>query len=165
MRLPWPQLAGGAAVVAAGVAGLVYAVVPSSPGDASAGGVGEVTIADAYVRAPLPGQTSAAAYFTVDNTTNRPDRVVSVETGAGASAELHNAQMTAMTHPVVVPAHGSLTLHTGGMHVMIEKLFGPLTKGQTVNIEVDFAHAGAIDVVAKVIPYGATPPGAGGNSQ
>lgn len=162
MSWPWPQLAGGCAVVAAGAAGLIFAAVPQSPA-AAPQSAGQVTISDAYMRATLKGATQGVAYFTVDNTTDRPDRIVGVDSGAGLEATIHGPNMQPLTHPPVVPAHGKLVLRTGGMHVMVTKLLGPLTAGQTVNIEVDFARAGAIDAVAKVIPYGAPPPGSGGN--
>jgi copper(I)-binding protein len=162
VRLAWPQLAGAGVVVAVGAAGLVFAAVPDSPA-AAPRSTGQVTVSDAYMRTTLKGATEGVAYFTVDNTTDRPDRIVGVDTGAGLQAMLHGPNMQPLAHPPAVPAHGKLVLHTGGMHVMVEKLLGPLTAGQTVNIEVDFARAGAIDVVAKVIPYGAPAPGSGGN--
>jgi copper(I)-binding protein len=160
MRLPWPGVAGGVVAVALGAAGLIAAAVPQSSGAAptASSGPGVVTIADAYVRAPVAPAKEAAAYFTVYNTTNAPDRITGVQTGAGATAELHSASMKELSS-ATVPAHGKLTLRTGGMHVMIGQLFGRLRPGQFVNIDVTFVHAGSIDVVAKVLPYGATPPG------
>jgi copper(I)-binding protein len=143
--------------VALGAAGLIAAAVPQSSG-AAPESPGVVTMADAYVRAPVPPAKEAAAYFTVYNTTNRPDRITGVQTGAGLTASLHSASMRPL-RSATVPAHGKLELRAGGMHVMIGQLLGTLTPGQDVNIEVDFARAGAIDVVATVIAYGATPPG------
>lgn len=158
MRLPWPGVAGGVVAVALGAAGLIAAAVPQSSGAVASSGPGAVTVADAYVRAPVPPVKEAAAYFTVYNTTSRPDRVTGVQTGAGDTASLHNASMRPVAS-ATVPAHGKLVLRAGGLHVMIGHLFGRLQPGQFVNIEVDLQHAGAIDVVAKVIPYGATAPG------
>jgi len=158
---PWP-LFGAGVVAAAGTAGLIVAAVPTSPA-ATPHRAGRVSVSDAYVRATLKGAKEAVAYFTVDNTTSRPDRIVGVATGAGLTAMLHGPGMRPLRQAPVVPAHGALSLHTGGTHLMIGRLFGPLEAGQVVNIEVDFARAGAIDVVAKVIPYGAPPPGSGGS--
>jgi copper(I)-binding protein len=157
MRLPWPGVAGGVVAVALGAAGLIAAAVPQSSG-AVAASPGAVTVANAFVRAPVPPAKEAAAYFTVYNTTSAPDRITGVQTGAGATAALHGASMKPLSG-AVVPAHGKLVLRTGGMHVMIGQLFGRLRPGQFVNIDVTFVHAGSIDVVAKVLPYGATPPG------
>lgn len=161
MRLPWPAVVGGTAAIVLGAAGLIRAAVPQSSAVPVASGPGQVTVADAYVRAPLPPGKVAAAYFTVYNTTSRPDRVVGVLTGAGEAAVLHdevNGRMVALANGAAVPAHGKLVLRAGGKHVMIEHLFDKLVAGQTVNIEVDFAHAASVDVVAPVIPYGAAPP-------
>jgi len=41
---------------------------------------------------------------------------------------------------------------------MIEKLFGPLKPGQSVNLALTFADAGTIDVSAPVIALGAPAP-------
>jgi copper(I)-binding protein len=73
--------------------------------------------------------------------------------------------MQVATNGVRIPAHGSLVLTTGRAHVMIEHLFGKLVAGQSVNIELDFANAGSIDVAAPVIAVGApVPTDSGGHS-
>jgi copper(I)-binding protein len=165
MRLPWPAVLGGTLVVALGAAGLVRAAMPQSvaAGNDAPSAAGPIVVTDAYVRAPVPPTQIAAAYFTVYNTTGTDDRLVSVETGAGATAELHtvapDGSMSAAANGAVIPAHGTLVLSTGKAHVMIEQLFGPLTPGQTVNIELDFQLAGSINVVAPVIAVGAPAPG------
>jgi copper(I)-binding protein len=136
---------------------------------ASAGATGNtgadpIVVTDAFVRPPVPPSPYAAAYFTVYNTTSVPDSLVSVSTGAGATAVVHvlvDGQMTAVTGGVTIPAHGSLVLSVSKGHVMIGDLFGPLKAGQTVNLELTFANAGPVNVVAPVIPLGApTPTGA-----
>ena len=44
---------------------------------------------------------------------------------------------------------------------MISKLFGKLTNGQYVNLQLVFANAGPIEVVAPVVAFGSPlPPGA-----
>jgi hypothetical protein len=67
--------------------------------------------------------------------------------------------MSVEPNGVVVRAHGTLKLSTGKGHVMIEHLFGKLSPGDRVDIELDFERAGPIDVVAPVIAVGARPPG------
>jgi copper(I)-binding protein len=64
---------------------------------------------------------------------------------------------------LTIPAKGSVSLATGKGHVMIERLFGTLRAGQSVNIELDFAHAGSVNVVAPVVAVGAPVP-IGGHS-
>jgi hypothetical protein len=155
---------GGVLIAAVGAAGLVRGAMPQSHASTAAApsAAGPIAVTGAYVVAPVPPTQTAAAYFTVYNTTGTPDRLTSVQTGAGALAELHtvapDGTMSAAANGVVIPAHGSLTLSVGKGHVMIEQLFGKLEVGQTVNIELDFQNAGAIDVVAPVVPLGSSAP-------
>lgn len=164
MRLPWPALAAGTVIAALGAAGLVRAAMPqaatgSSPAPSAAG---PIAVTGAFVRAPAPPTQIAAAYFTVYNTTGTPDRLLSVESGAGASAMLHrdtpDGRMIPEPGGVVIPAHGTLVLTVGKQHVMIEGLYGKLLPGQTVNLELDFQNAGSIDVVAPVVSATAPAP-------
>jgi copper(I)-binding protein len=165
MRLPWPAVLGGVAVAALGAAGLIRGAMPQSVASIGPSAAGPIVVTGAYVRAPVPPTQIAAAYFTVYNTTGTADRLTGVQTGAGATAELHrvnaDGSMSASPRGAVIPAHGSLVLSTGKAHVMIEQLFGKVVAGQTVNIELDFQNAGSIDLVAPVIGIGQQPPTAG----
>jgi hypothetical protein len=163
MRLPWPAIFGGSLVAVLGAAGLIRGAVPQSSAAPQAA-TDPIVVTNAYVRAPVPPTTNAAAYFTVYNTTGSPDRLTDVQSGAGATTVLHatnaNGSMSAAANGVVIPAHGSLVLSTGNGHVMIEHVFGTLAVGETVNLELDFANAGSIDVVAPVIAVGTPAPNA-----
>lgn len=163
MRLPWSAVGGGVLVAALGTAGLIRGAMPQSLASGSGTPPPEpIVVTGAYVRAPVPPTTSAAAYFTVYNTTSRPDRLLDVTTGAGAVSVLHtigpDGAMHATPNGDVIPAHGTLVLSTGKGHVMIEQLYGTLRAGQQVNMELDFADAGSIDVTAPVIAVGAPAP-------
>jgi periplasmic copper chaperone A len=164
LRMPWPAAVVGVLAVALGAAGLIRGAVPQAVAIAggSSGPVSPpIVVTAAYVVPPVPPTQIAAAYFTVYNTTPKPDTLESVTTGAGATAVLHvyvNGQMTVPSGGIVVPAHGKLVLASGNQHVMIEQLFGTLTPGQSVNIELDFANAGPVNVSAPVIALGAAPP-------
>lgn len=163
MRLPWVAVAGATLAVALGCAGLIRGeIAQSAPGGGSApSSASPIVVTGAYIRAPVPPTDAAAAYFTVHNTSGTADRLERVITGAGASAELHvesDGRMAASTNGTAIPAHGILVLSTGHGHVMIEHLFGTVTAGQNVNIELDFHNAGPINVVAPVIAVGAPAP-------
>jgi hypothetical protein len=166
MRLPWPAVAAGAVIAAVGAAGLIRGAVPQSvtPASSASSAAGPIAVTNAYVRPPVPPNKTAAAYFTVYNTTGQADRLLDVVSGAGATSVLHtigrNGQMVAAPNGVVVPAHGSLVLSTGRGHVMIGQLFGALKPGQSVDLELDFQNAGPVNVVATVIAVGAPAPGA-----
>jgi hypothetical protein len=161
--MPWPVAVGGVALAVLGAVGLIWGAVPIRSGGNSASSADPIVVTNAYVRPPAPPNNSAAAYFTVYNTTGTPDRLVSVTTGAGATSVLHTAGMKPDPNGIVVPAHGKLVLSTGDGHVMIEQLFGPLLPGETVNMNLQFENAGVVPVTAKVIALGAPVP-TGGSS-
>ena len=162
MRLPWPAVVAGVLAAVVGGAGLIRGATPQSaaagPGPSAAP---PIVVTNAWLRPPVPPTDSVAVYFTIYNTTGQPDTLESVVSGAGASAGLHfviDGQMTATTS-ITVPAKGSLALAPATGHVMISGLYGRIAPGQTVNLELNFANAGPVDVAAKVIPLLAPEPG------
>jgi copper(I)-binding protein len=157
MSRQWPAVVAGVAVAVLGTGGLIRGAMSQSQASGTPSAA-PIVVTGAYVRVPAPPTQIAAAYFTVRNTTNTPDRLTGVQTGAGATATLHrvnaDGSMSASPRGAVIPAHGALVLTTGRAHVMIEQLFGQLRAGQTVNIELDFQNDGSIDLVAPVIGIG-----------
>ncbi|MGN6607675.1 MAG: copper chaperone PCu(A)C [Jatrophihabitans sp.] len=152
----------GVLVLVLGVLLLWRSSTPESTGSSGSSAQG-ITISGAYVRAPLPPTRNAAAYFTLTNNTDQPDRLLSVDSGAGASTVLHvtssDGSMAAMSDGVVLPAHGSITLSPGKGHVMIENVYGTLKAGDNVNIQLTLERAGSLEVDAKVIAPTAPVPG------
>ena len=162
MRIPWPGVAAGVVVAALGTSGLVRGAMPQSSGAGSGpSSANPIVVTGAFVRPPLPPSKNAAVYFTVYNTTAKPDRLQAVSAAIGTDAVLHTAGMAADPNGVVIPAKGHLTLSVGHGHVMIEGVAVRLRAGQQVNLELDFENAGPVDVSAPVVPLGSpTPSGA-----
>jgi copper(I)-binding protein len=155
---------GAALVTLAGVAALARGAMPQAAANGGAtSNSPPIVISGAYVRQPASPDV-AAAYFTVYNTTAKADTLISVITGAGEEASLHsevNGSMVLNANGVAIPPHGSVTFTPTTGHVMIEKLYGTLTAGQSVNLELDFANAGPVIVAAPVIGiYAPVPVGA-----
>ena len=155
MRIPWPGVAAGVVAIAVGTAGLVRGAMPQSSGTASGPSTAApIVVTAGYLRPPLPPSKNAAVYFTVYNTTSKPDRLQAVTAAIGTDAVLHTSGMTADPSGVVIPAKGRLALSVGNGHVMIEGVTTPLRAGQQVNLELDFQNAGPIDVSVPVVPLG-----------
>jgi periplasmic copper chaperone A len=160
-RLSLPLIA-AVLLTLAGVAGLVRGSGPqaaSSDSAAVAGPSGPIVVSGAYVREPA-NELNAAAYFTIYNTTGTPDELTTVDSGAGAQTTLHSESSGVMQHSagLSIPAHGSVTLSPGKGHVMIEKLYGPLKPGQSVNFRLTFAKAGQLLLTVPVIAVTAPAP-------
>jgi hypothetical protein len=168
MRIPLPIVIGAALVVSVGAAGVIRGAQPLPAGNPGTPSSTPIVVSYAYVRAPAPPTNSAAAYFTVFNTTATPDRLQTVLSGAGAETVLHvetaNGDMVVSAAGPVIPAHGSLVFKAGGGHVMIEGLYGTLKAGQSVSLELQFQNAGIVNVTAPVIALGAPAPTSGGGS-
>lgn len=162
-RLPLPLLA-AVLLSLAGVAGLVRGSGPqavAADAASAAGPSGVMVVSGAYVREPANG-INAAAYFTIRNTTGVPDVLTAVSSGAGEQTSLHAESSGGMRDStgLSIPAGGSVTLSPGRGHIMIEKLYGPLKPGQSVNFQLTFAKAGQLLLTAPVIAVTAPAPAA-----
>lgn len=160
------SLLAAAAVLLVGAAGLVRGELPRAGAGASgsaSSSAAPIVVGGAYIREPANG-INAAAYFTIYNTSGTADQLLSVSSGAGGQTMLHTddgaGDMQMNMSGLTVPAHGSLSLSPGKGHVMIEKLYGPLKAGQSVNLELSFAKAGQVLVTAPVIGLTAPAPSA-----
>ena len=142
----------GAVVTLLGVAGLVRAGVQQGSAPAPA----TIQVVDAWVRQPVPGTSTAAAYFTVRNTGSVPDRLLSVVSPAGSSTVLHavvDGRMSADPDGVPIPAHGTFTLSVGSGHAMIQGVSRPLAAGAGVPLVLTFQRFGTVTVTARVVGY------------
>jgi copper(I)-binding protein len=136
-------------------AALAVAPLPlaAEPGIARQNGI---VVDEAYVRAAGPNAPTAAAYMRVTNETDADDRLLEVRTEAADRAELHAHEMQdgiARMRPVEgieIPAHATVVLETGGLHVMLMGLAAPLEDGGSVAMTLVFERAGEIAVTLPV---------------
>jgi copper(I)-binding protein len=163
MRPSWLSVAavivglGGAAALARGALPL-----PAASGSATSNSP-PIVISGAYIRQPA-SPALAAVYLTIYNTTAKADTLSSVTSGSGEESSIHaevGGSMVENTSGLVIPAHGRVVLKPTTGHIMIQNLYGTLTAGQSVNLELDFANAGPVLVTAPVIGiYAPLPAGA-----
>ncbi len=119
-----------------------------------------LTITDAYAVTASPKAKSGAGYFTITNTTDTDDRLLSVTTPAAAVAKVHTTsvdangvmQMRDAEDGLPVPAGGSLTLSRGGDHLMLMGLTGELKDGDLLPVTLTFEKAGQITVDLPLNP-------------
>ncbi len=141
--------------VAAAVAGILVlsACVDSTPPRP------EIQVEDAWVRAVAGPDVNTAAYMTLRNAGNAPDRLT------GARSEI--ARMTGLHRTTIdedglarmgevdgldLPAGGTAQLEPGGFHVMLMGV-GSLVEGDTVEITLLLETAGPVAVLAEVRPF------------
>jgi copper(I)-binding protein len=173
LRVPAGFLAALVAVVL-GVGGLV--VGARDQADSTAAGspaaapgltgtvVGDLTVTDAYIRQPASPDV-AAAYLTVRNDGDTPDRLSSAYCGAATTTTVHadSAAMVpgqdAKATPLAVPAKSVVSLTPAKGHIMLDKLTGTLKAGDTVSLLLRFDKAGQVLVDVPVIGITAPAPG------
>ncbi len=117
---------------------------------------GDIHIMKPWSR-PLPAvSVNGAAYMTLMNKGNAPDRLVSLSTPAAKKAELHNHIMEGgmmKMRPVeaveITPDEPSV-LQPGGLHVMLMGLTEPLVERNSFPLTLDFERAGSIEVKVMI---------------
>lgn len=104
-----------------------------------------VTVKDAWVRAPAPGQTIAAAYMEL---TSRGDmELIGVTSPVAARAELHSTTVeegVMKMRPagkIELPSGKPVKLAPGGLHVMLIDLKQPLKAGAKVPLALTVQRA------------------------
>ena len=143
----------------------------AGPGETFAGnGIVVSRVVAAAPVAVAAADISVAVYMTISNQRDAADTLRSVESPFAASARLHGEMtsggMTAMMPlaGIAVPAHGTVRLAPGGMHVMLEGLQRRPSAGDSIRLVLVFRGAGRLAVRARVVEYadlqrslGATP--------
>jgi copper(I)-binding protein len=148
-------------VVGAGAVAVGIAAACGSSRDAKAPPPDRtLNVVDAYAAEPV-ADGPAVVYFTVRNGTGTADTLVAATTPIAATATLHRQTSAGMmmhmepAGPLAVPAGGELRLEPGGLHLMLEQLARRPLAGDTIDVTLEFRHAGSIPVRVPVIAYAA----------
>ncbi|MGV0877546.1 DUF1775 domain-containing protein [Martelella sp. FLE1502] len=115
--------------------------------------LGDLEIDGAFARATLPGAPVGGGFMTITNNGDADDRLIAASSDAAGELQLHNMRMDGevmkmyrMSDGIPVPAHKTVTLSPGGMHVMFMQLNGPLVEDSVVDVELTFEKAGTVTV-------------------
>lgn len=118
---------------------------------------GDLTISAAFSRAMLPSAPAAGGYMTITNAGSSDDTLLGATSVAAGMTELHQMAMqgdvmtmSAVENGIVVPAGGSVTLEPGGLHLMFMNVRTPFKEGECVAVTLQFARAGAVEVVLAI---------------
>lgn len=104
-----------------------------------------VTVKDAWVRAPAPGQKVAAAYMELTSLGNTV--LVGVASPAAATVEMHRTAVEAgvmkmrAVNRIQLPGGKAVTLAPGGLHLMLVDLRQPLKPGDRVPLTLTVQRA------------------------
>ncbi|WP_455234786.1 copper chaperone PCu(A)C [Thiogranum longum] len=115
-----------------------------------------LSVENAWVREAPPSARMLAAYMTLRNTGAEEQVLIAVESPAFTHVMLHRSEVVdgvaRMTHQdrVVIPAHGSVALEPGGLHLMMPASQARLTAGERIEFILKFADGSSIRAQADV---------------
>ena len=153
-------------IAAAFLAALLFALSLAAGAAAAADRAkGEVTVHEPWARASAGRARAGAAYFTIANMGEKPDRLVAAASPVARPAQFHTHSMEdgimKMRHVMAVEvAPGEPTVFKpGGLHVMLMGLKAPLRKGESFPLSLTFERAGKIELRVMIQGVGAMGPG------
>lgn len=109
-----------------------------------------VDVKDAWVRATVPGQKGTGAFMKI--TSREPMRLVGAASPVAGVTEIHEMKlegdvmrMRAMPNGLDLPAGKTVEFKSGGYHVMLMDLKGPLVKDGKVPLTLVLRDAKGVD--------------------
>ena len=130
---------------------------------ATAALAGDIEVRDAWLRATPKNASVAGGYATIVNHGSAPDRLVGASLPIAPDGQVHEMSMTngimhmgRLADGLLVAPGATVTLTTGGYHLMFENPSAPLKAGQNVVGSLTFAKAGKVAVTFAVAGIGAT---------
>ncbi|MGD8427879.1 MAG: copper chaperone PCu(A)C [Balneolaceae bacterium] len=110
--------------------------------------LGKIEVSGGWARPGAEGQNSAA-YMTVTNGTASIDTLTGASSNVSQEAELHESYETESgqsgMRPVgklIIDSGDKLHIAPGGYHIMLMKLKNDLAEGDSLELTLDFQHAG-----------------------
>lgn len=110
----------------------------------------------AWVRAAPPGAMMLAGYMVLHNDGDAPVRLVSVQSDAFGTVELHRSLVVNGMETMrpageqTIAAGGRMDIRPGGLHLMLMQPRQPLKVGDKVRFHLRFADDSMIEVIASV---------------
>ncbi|MBX4948203.1 uncharacterized protein YcnI/copper(I)-binding protein [Rhizobium binae] len=141
-----------------GKAGMDMTGMPAAASAGETVKAGDLEISGGFAKAMLPGQPVGGGFFTVKNSGQTDDRLVSVTSPAAGEVQLHAMEtkdnvmrMRELKDGIVIAAGETVKLEPGNLHLMFQKVKTPFKQGDTVPVTLTFEKAGKVDLVLQVL--------------
>jgi copper(I)-binding protein len=113
------------------------------------------TVSDAYARAVPPGQANSAAFMRIQNPSGEARALIGAASPAASVVELHTHALEdgmmkmRRVEQITIPAHATVELKPGGLHLMLIGLGAPLVPGDPVDLRLSFDDGTSLEVRAE----------------
>jgi hypothetical protein len=128
---------------------------PAPPAHAPAQSAG-IAVSGGWA-SPTPGGVAVSAgYMTITNNSDTADTLTGASSPRAASVEIHRMSMEGAVMqmrpagPLPIPAHQSITLAPGGLHLMFQGVSTPFAEGESIPVQLIFEHAGSVSAELPV---------------
>ncbi len=118
---------------------------------------GDLLITQAFARSTVPGQTSGAAYLSIENKGKAPDKLIGVASPAAKSVQIHTMamdgnvmKMREATEIALQPATKVAMQPGDGYHIMLIGLKKALKAGDKFPLTLNFEKSGKVEVAVPV---------------
>ncbi|WP_448190291.1 copper chaperone PCu(A)C [Azospirillum sp. sgz301742] len=136
------------------------------PGAAGADAIrsSDLVVEQAWARATPASAPTGAAYLTIRNTGQQPDRITAMQAPVAGHVMAHETKQEGdvlkmqEAGPLALRPGGIVEMKPGGTHIMLMGLKGGLKPGQEFPLAVTFERAGTVQVPVKVGKPGAMNP-------
>lgn len=137
----------------------LFAAILSAGAAASAHEItaGDIRIKHPVARATVPGQPAGAAYLSIENRGKSADKLLSVESTAAKSVQIHTMSMEGNVMKMrevgalSLPPGATVSMKPGdGYHIMLMGLKQALKPGDQVPLTLTFEKAGKVEVPVRV---------------
>ncbi|ULR45906.1 copper chaperone PCu(A)C [Rhizobium sp. K102] len=119
---------------------------------------GDLEISGGFAKAMLPGQPVGGGFFTVKNSGQADDRLVSVTSPISGEVQIHAMEtkdnvmrMRQLKDGIAIAAGETVKLEPGSLHLMFQKVKTPFKQGDNVPVTLTFEKAGKVDLVLQVL--------------
>lgn len=115
-----------------------------------------ITFDKPWIRLLPPTVMNTAGYVTINNSSNKPEKLLRVWSPSFDSVSVHQTQeenglfKMLPVDNLVLPANGQIKMRPGSYHIMIMGLDAPLTPDSTITICFEFERSGIMHVVFPV---------------
>ncbi|EOI0599753.1 copper chaperone PCu(A)C [Campylobacter jejuni] len=114
--------------------------------------VNDIEVKNAFVKQTPPHAKNSAIFLTIFNNTDKDIALIGVKSDISEASELHthihkDGKMMMQKIPeIIIKAHSSTELKSGGYHIMLLKLKKPIIKDTKVNLDLKFNNHKTIEL-------------------
>lgn len=119
---------------------------------------GDLKIDHPWARPSMAAHVPAAVYLEINNSGDEDDRLIAAKTDRAEHVELHRSvtddagvvRMQLSKEGVDAPANTTVSMETGGYHIMLIGLGEKLAVGEEFPMTLTFEKAGDVEVIVYV---------------